>query len=299
MADTRKRRPKPLTAQEVAAKYGASWAIINQDAALLAWFNDFAKRYTESNGQISQDTFILELNQQKWWSDNSGTYISDLQQELDNPKDWNQAVTRDAEDIRNLAASLGANVSDDVLRTIAIAARRSGWGQAQIENELAKYTGGSQTGAAGTFAEDFAAWSYRNGIRIAPTQVQRWQQQIAAGDLTDDDVRRQIRQTYMVGAFPAWAEQINAGMDVADIAEPYRQTMADLLEMDPDQLDMRDPLMQKALQAVDSQGKPTVTPLYKFTDMVRRDDRWQYTDNAYAQYANTARNVLSTFGFGG
>jgi hypothetical protein len=53
-------------------------------------------------------------------------------------------------------------------------------------------------------------------------------------------VLQDLRNTYLVGAFPAWADRIQAGMDPADIAAPYKQRMARMLEMGEDEIDLND-----------------------------------------------------------
>ena len=120
---------------------------------------------------------------------------------------------------------------------------------------------------------------------------------IQAGDTTEFDVLQDLRRTYMAGAYPAWSDRIEAGYDIADIAAPYKQKMADLLEVDPNSIDFNDTLLQRGLQGVDSQGKPRVVPLYEFEKQIREDPRWQYTDNAYSTYTDVGTKLLSMFGF--
>jgi hypothetical protein len=55
--------------------------------------------------------------------------------------------------------------------------------------------------------------------------------------------------------------------------------------------------MKSIMQKTDANGQPIVVPLYEAEQMVRGDDRWQKTDNAYRQYAGVAHNILRTWGF--
>jgi hypothetical protein len=85
---------------------------------------------------------------------------------------------------------------------------------------------------------------------------------------------------------------------------PYIKTM-EQLGFDIDNLDTQkdgttdifiDPLLQKAAFAVDAKGNPAPMPVYNFMTAARKDKRWQYTDNAHAEYANIARDVIGSFG---
>lgn len=286
--------------QEVALKYGMSWAIIQSDPQLAAWFSDFAKRFVKAKGQIDQSRFQLELEQQPWWQQHSATYIADLKQELENPEDYKQSLAGDVSTLRDAANQMGARVDDTALEAVAKNARRLGWTEAQQRNALAAFVtadGGDFDGNAGMAQDDLARWADANGMRLSPGMVDGYVQRLARGETSLDEIKSDIRKTYMAGAFPAWADKINAGMDIADIAAPYKQTMASLLEVDDQTLRFDDPLLSGALQSVGPDGKPRVMPLYEFQNMVRKDSRWQTTDNAYQTYAGVAQNLLRTFGF--
>ena len=87
------------------------------------------------------------------------------------------------------------------------------------------------------------------------------------------------------------------GDDPVDIAAPYKQRMARMLEMGEDEIDLNDSLLQKAMQGVGADGKPSVTPLYAFDREIREDPRWPQTDNAYEIYTRAGTDLLKTFGF--
>jgi hypothetical protein len=127
--------------------------------------------------------------------------------------------------------------------------------------------------------------------------VQNYVRQIAMGDTTEDDVKNDLRRTYMAGAYPAWADRINAGQDIYDIANPYRSRMAALLELNEEEINFNDVTLSKGLQGVGADGKPGVVPLYEFDKQIREDPRWQYTDNARQSYSTMADDLLKMFGF--
>ena len=83
------------------------------------------------------------------------------------------------------------------------------------------------------------------------------------------------------------------GLDLANIYAPYRNTMAALLEVTPDSISLDDPLLRTAY------GPDKETSIYDFKRAVRKDPRWQYTDNARQEVSNAALSVLRDFGFQG
>ena len=288
----------------IARKYALSWAIINSDPGLRKWFNNFAKRYVAANGQISPETFQLELEATPFWRQHSATWIADLQQELENPADYAQSLTAEVATLRAAANQLGARVDDAALEEIAKSTRRFGWSQDQQRRALAEFVSAVPTeqggidfeGLAGQTQDELTQWAARNGVALTNELVQSYTRGVVFGDTDLEEIKSDIRRTYMAGAYPAWAEKINAGFDVAELAAPYQQQIGSLLENPSIGLD--DPLMKQIMQGVDAQGKPRVVPMYEAEKMVRNDSRWQTTDNAYQTYAGVAQNLLRTFGFG-
>lgn len=286
--------------QELASKWSLAWSVIQSDPELSSWFTKWAQAYTDSQGKISKERFFLDLEQQPFWQKHSAQYIQDLDFELRYPQVYQREVEASADTVMDQASALGAVLTRQQALDIAKQVRRSGLNQAQQRNLLASYVtavNGDFMGAAGVDEEELRQWSLRNGLGLSDQAIADSVRKIAAGDMTVDDAKSMYRKMYMTGAYPAWAEQIGAGMDIADIAAPYRQSMGKLLEQDGNQIGLDDPLMRQGLQGVGGDGKPRVVPLWEFEQSVRKDPRWQKTDNAYQTYTSVAQNLLQMFGF--
>lgn len=96
--------------------------------------------------------------------------------------------------------------------------------------------------------------------------------------------------------YKAFASQIASGQTIQDIASPYMERMADLLEMNPAEVDVFNNKIQAALKQTDKDGKPAAMDLGSFADFVRQDKRWQYTDNAREQVNGLTAELLQQFG---
>ena len=108
-------------------------------------------------------------------------------------------------------------------------------------------------------------------------------------------VQQRVRDMAM-RQYKAFADDIAAGATVKEIADPYVQRMADLLEMNPHDISIQSSMIQKALRQRTPKGKPAAMDLSDFEDMVRNDSRWQYTDNARAQVSDYAMAIGRSFG---
>ena len=80
----------------------------------------------------------------------------------------------------------------------------------------------------------------------------------------------------------------------------YFSQLARYLELnDPNMIDLTDPLLQRAFTNVDDKGEPVAMPLWKFTQEIKKDDRWQSTDNAFSTYSRIGSNIARMMGFVG
>lgn len=119
-------------------------------------------------------------------------------------------------------------------------------------------------------------------------------QGIASGTI---DINRIIADTRKLAAQgqPQYVRDLLAqGYNLNQVYAPYRQTMANILEIDdPNQIDLNDPTLRAAIT---DKGDMNV---YDFKKLLRRDDRWQYTEQAKQDVSTAALDVLRDFGFQG
>ena len=150
-------------------------------------------------------------------------------------------------------------------------------------------SGADLTGEAGDVETSLSQWAARNGIQIPRDTMKRLIAAGAFGEQSIEDMKAELRRKYLVGAYPGWAKEIEAGADPYDLAAPYRATIASLLELNEEDIGLDDGLLGQAMQS-----GMTLTDLKR---QVRNDPRWQKTDNAYATYANMGERLLEMFGF--
>jgi len=150
-------------------------------------------------------------------------------------------------------------------------------------------------GAPGNALDTLRSTARANGFNLEKdfgNQVDGWLQRIARGEDVDK-FNRLIRSQAKLGLPEKVGTLLDEGLDLANIYAPYRNTMASLLEMTPDAINLDDSLLRSAY------GMDKEMSIYDFKRAVRKDPRWQYTDNARAEVADSALKVLKDFGFQG
>ncbi len=136
-----------------------------------------------------------------------------------------------------------------------------------------------------------------NGLTISDATLSKHANNVGYGTDTVDKVKDYYRTKVLTSWYPQYAEDFKRGMDLSDIASPYVEQMATVLEINPKNITVRDAAIQKALKgATDEKGKKAGFNLGDFEDELKRDERWQYTKNAKKDLTNVADQIRSMFG---
>lgn len=118
-------------------------------------------------------------------------------------------------------------------------------------------------------------------------------QEILSGNIDLNTVLANARQIAAQGQPEYVRKLLGSGYNLEDIYAPYKQTMANVLEINPDQIDINDSSLR---MAINEKGDMNI---YDYKKALRQDSRWQYTGQAKESVAASALGVLRDFGFQG
>jgi len=131
-----------------------------------------------------------------------------------------------------------------------------------------------------------------NGVTLNQSQIDSFAKRVQDG--TDIKIiDKEIRGIAALGMPDKVVKLLDQGIDLDTIYSPYRNLMASILELNPESIDLKDPTLRSAI------GPDKEMPIYDFEKTLRKDYRWQYTDNAKRDVSNVALKVLRDFGFQG
>jgi hypothetical protein len=130
-----------------------------------------------------------------------------------------------------------------------------------------------------------------NGVTLSVDQLANYANEISNGkDI--NVIKNTIRNSAGLGMPDNIKKMLADGTDLETIYAPYRNTMASLLELDPKSIDINDTTLRTAI------GDKEL-PIYEFRRILKKDPRWQYTNNAKAEVSDKVLRVLQDFGFQG
>jgi hypothetical protein len=168
-----------------------------------------------------------------------------------------------------------------------------------INRELAaliSYKPGTQLGGSiGGDLTTLRATARANGFDLDTSfgsSINDWLQRLAKGE-SIETFKNTIRGAAKLGLPDKVANLLDQGLDLKDIYAPYRNVMASVLEVAPDSISLDDKTLRGAI------GPEKEMSLYDFQRTLRKDSRWQYTDNARQESSDSVLKVLKDFGFQG
>jgi hypothetical protein len=141
-------------------------------------------------------------------------------------------------------------------------------------------------------AQNLSKVAENNGITLVPDQLQSFADRVKRGE-DINLVANDIRKLAAIGQPDNIKKLIDQGVDLSTIYDPYKKLMGGVLEINPNSIPLNDPTLRMAI------GPDKEMSLYEYQKMLRKDARWQYTDQARNEAADVATTVLRDFGFMG
>lgn len=284
------------------------------DQATYTFVDDLAKSVPElqhllttaSAAKWDAQRFADAVQATGWWRKNSDTAKQMIQLQAVDPAQYTQTVTNAQAHVRQVAASLGVNLTDAQVKSQATADLYQGLDDATLQQQLGILYKGPAAGGAGghsvTLDQQIGQMAASYGVPV----TQSWIDGEVRGALSTgngiEGAQKQIMQMAK-STYPGLAQQIDAGMTTAQVAQPYIAQMAQTLEIPDTQIQLTDRTIQQALQGTQlppaggaggagGGAAPQPVLLSDFQKQLKNDPRWGKTDNA----RDTAYGLLHSLG---
>ena len=222
--------------------------------------------------------------------------ISTLERQIaDKARAMGSGIASDPAALRKAAENMYiTNVGiDDAMTTDFIAA---------AIRPIGSTIGGQPTeGYSGQALKDYQAIqdvARANGFRVKDIvpggqSEQQVLQGIATGKIDPNRLAQDARKLAAQGQPEYVRDLLGQGYNLDQVFAPYRQTMANLLEINADEIDLNDSTLRSAIS---DKGDMNI---YDFKKTLKADKRWQYTENAKSEVSDMTLKILRDFGFQG
>jgi hypothetical protein len=254
-------------------------------------------------GHWTPDKFAQEIQDTKWWKSSSDSVKQNQILKATKPGEFAQQRSAMVNKVREFAGQLGVSLGEghgSLLGSVVDHAMALGWDDTQIQQQIGKYwrftRGHTSSGQAGSLQQQVRQIRGDYGIGNNEDITARTVYAIMSGRQTIEGYKAQVAEGAK-SRYPSFAKQIDEGQTLTQIADPYIQTMAQTLELDPSSIDLSDPYVQRALTARDAKGQPTAQPLWAFQDALRQDSRYDHTTQAVNDAYSMINQIGKDWGF--
>lgn len=315
-----KAEDKKLTIDEIFAlvqsEYGPIDAIFKENTQLKELMVKAVGNPKDPDDDYTPERFLNELQTTTWFASNAGPIrqrqfykkqYEDLlkkggnAEELAKTTEYGRGLASAKQAIADAGVVYGSSVNStdlDVLAGQIYDLANEGNApiiKAAIRAKISYKPGAILGGAAGESLTELQKTASANGLNLEKqfgSNLQGWLQKIAQGE-SPETYKQIIRDTAKIGLPDRVASLVDKGIDLETIYNPYKNMMAATLEVNPETIKLNDPTLRMAI------GPDKEMSLYDYQRILRKDARWQYTDNARQDVSSIARTVLKDFGFQG
>lgn len=281
--------------------------------------------------QWTTDRFNMAIANTAWWKATPEQSRRWIVQQIGDPASAQRAMQTGGEQINAIAGRFGFNAPPSAeAQAIWLNAQLAGYDESLTEQYVfnhmfngwgSKGPGGTPGGEFGQRAMDARqiALAYGYNPQGLDGEIETW---VASAIRGGQDRQtgltgwRNKLEAYAKSKYSVFAERIAGGETVADIALPYREAMADVLELNINSVNLSDPILERWLTAgggstptggVSGRQNSTggaatasrAVSVWEAKQELRKDPRWQYTRNAWRASADVATAVGKAFGLVG
>lgn len=217
---------------------------------------------------------------------------------------WEAHIDETSISLMLKANQLGLSVSRGRAEQIADKALRYGWNDQELGIALAAEMrwrpGGptaSEQGGVGKLMQAVRKMAADAMVPVTKRQEWEWARRIVAGGADLDAVQATMSKLAKA-RFPWLAKEIDAGVTPGQFFAPYRNVIAQTLELNPDDINLMDTKWSPVLGIKDGSKTRTMT-MGEAERYARMKPEWLTTKNAWSTVTEAAGDILQTFGMMG
>jgi hypothetical protein len=279
---------------ELARQYGMTLGLLNAYPELKNLFNSMV-----SEGW-TQAKFNAKLAETNWYKSMNDAQRKAIMLQYTDPATYGKLWNTTQNKIRLMMADIGADPNNwDQINSISAKIIHEGYTDDQARDYLGQYiifdSAGLAHGKAGQIQQNLNSYAYQMGVQNSDWWTQDAIRNVIRGKSNEQDFKNQIMEQ-SIATFSGWEKQLRAGATMQDLAQPYMQSMSQILEIPGGQINLFDNTVRGALQWKDPSGQAGAKPIWQFQNDLRQDDRWKKTQNAQDAAMGTAHKVLQDFG---
>jgi hypothetical protein len=277
--------------------YGYLVAYLN-DPELGPLLRDAAKN------QLSKDLLYGKLSQTQWWKTTSDVSRLWQKTKMEDPATAANRLAAQRAKITNTLGKTGVYIDASKLGTLTEDSLKFGWSDDQLMDAVLAYAtpgaGGYTQGDLGAYQQQVQSVASAYMLPLDPAQAADMAKRIASGELDMDGVKalNQAKAKSLFANNPDMQKLIDQGVVPKDYFSQHVSTMAQLLEVSPDSIDLvNNPQYRQILDTVDpNTGKHRTMSLTEAEQVARNQSAYKNTNGARRSFLSAAAQLKQTMG---
>lgn len=283
---------------------------VREELGFLAWMLDVDELkgliITSLREGHTEEKILAGLQNTDWWRTTESQARQWIQIQSEDPATAGRLIADVALSIRLQAMKLGLTIPEDRINLMAQEAVQFGWVDLSgnprsnlltqaIFNEAKFRPDELVAGSLSVAIDDLTRLADDYMISLSADAAAVWAERIELGE-TDEAAFEDYIANLSASRFPHLKGIIESGVSPRSHFEPYRQQVAALLEVSPDEVDLfNDPRFTDIVETQTEQGVRSMT-LAETQKYVRQMPEWQSTMGGMETAARMAEGVLQVFG---
>ena len=251
------------------------------------------------------EQFTRAVMDSGWWKSNAESARQLARLQATDPATYAQNLANAREKARLVGREMGRDHAGADWNHVAFLTLMNNWDDEQLRAWIPRNIGihnqenvpGAASGQAGQLLGHLRELVTNYGIGHTEDWLYSWTSHIQSGEDTLDGFESLVKARAKA-QYAHLAPQIDAGMTIRDIADPYIASYAQTLELPETGIKLNDPAIQKALQAKDpATGAFSNKPMHQFVRELKDDPRWDATKNAEEEAYRMVNRLGRDMGF--
>jgi hypothetical protein len=303
-------RPEP-TPEDIKAMYG----FVGLLGDAVPEIRDLLNRAVTE--KWTPDRFVMSVANTNWWKNTGAGQREWTIRLVTDPAQAQIELVAGADKVRQMTAQLGVPMLDiETAKSVWLETKLAGLDDEMTRSfvsrralERGNYAtedgkiGPSASGRMGQLIQEMFQLAHDYGY-VSPNLNQeildRARYLMTWGGTPDTTGWKEKMTNYASTYYAPYAEDIRGGKSLAELSQPVVSRVAQLLEMNPDALSVKDPLIKKALTEWNTEGGVSrAFTLKEIEDATRKDTRWLKTDNAMEDATKMVDEIGKRFGMVG
>ena len=275
--------------------YGGYYAIVKQNQEIAS----LLLLATEQGWDESK--FQYQLEQTNWWKDTTGAAREFSIREQRDPSTVATEINNKAAELQAFGVQIGLTPGSVDYNQIARDSLRFGWGDQVTQNALnyraTQSVAGRYSLLNGYYGDKVRDLMRDYGQSLPNETLQIYVNDLATGAQSLETLKLEAEEAAKA-MFPSIADRIARGQTVTQIAQPYRNTAASILEVDPNSIDFTNSEWAKAFTVQNADGSQRTMNFNEWGDYLRtnRQFGYEYTTQAKQRAYQVANQLADLFG---